>query len=249
MELAVKRSNQHLTRSRLSRTACAALLPAWIAGAIGVALVGGADAATYKWVDEKGVTHYTDKLPPDAVNKANTELNKQGVPVKKIDAATPPEQRKAREAEAEKQKELAKQTAREQTDIARKDRALLDSYTTEADIELARNRTLKTIDQALQSAEAYSARLAKRRTELLAQKAALGTKPAPPVLERDLANTEAELGRQQEFIARKKQEQVAAAARYDADKQRWAELKASPARAEAAKADAVATGSAAAPKK
>ena len=233
MELAVNRSNR-LPRTPQPRTA----LPVLIAGAIALALAGAAAAATYKWVDEKGVTHYTDKLPPDAVNKPSTELSKQGVTIRKTDAATSPEQIKAREAEAEKQKEQAKERA----DLARKDRALLDSYTTEADIDLAKNRTLKTIEQSLQSAEAYSARLAKRRTELLAQKSALGTKPVPPALERDLANTEAELGRQQEFIARRKQEQITVAARYDADKQRWAELKASPTRSEAAKADAVATG-------
>jgi hypothetical protein len=151
----------------------------------------GADAAMYKWVDEKGVTHYTDKLPPDAVNKANTELNKQGVVVKKTDPPVAPEVRKAREADAEKQRELAK----EQADLARRDRALLDSYTTESDIDLAKNRSIKTIDQALQSAQAYSARLTKRREDLLATKAALGTKPVPATLERELTSTEAELGR------------------------------------------------------
>jgi len=215
------------------------MVPACVALALAAA---GADAAMYKWVDEKGVTHYTDKLPPDAVNKANTELNKQGVVVKKTDPPVAPEVRKAREADAEKQRELAK----EQADLARRDRALLDSYTTESDIDLAKNRSIKTIDQALQSAQAYSARLTKRREDLLASKAALGTKPVPATLERELTSTEGELGRQQEFIARKKQELVMVTARYDSDKQRWAELKGSPARIEAAKTD----GSvAAAPKK
>jgi hypothetical protein len=36
-----------------------------------------ARAATYKWVDDKGVVHYTDKMPPEAVNKGSIELNKQ----------------------------------------------------------------------------------------------------------------------------------------------------------------------------
>ena len=39
--------------------------------ALAIALVPrAARAATYKWVDEKGVVHYTDKIPPEAVNKA-----------------------------------------------------------------------------------------------------------------------------------------------------------------------------------
>ncbi len=116
----------------------------------------------YKWVDEKGVTHYTDTMPPDAVNKANTQLNQQGVPVRKTEPAITPEQRKAREAEAERQREAAKL----QEETARRDRALLDSYTTESDIDLAKNRSLRTVENALKSAQAYSAQLTKRRTEL-----------------------------------------------------------------------------------
>ena len=41
----------------------------------------------------KGVVHYSDKLPPEAVDKASVELNKQGMPVKKTDKALTPEQR------------------------------------------------------------------------------------------------------------------------------------------------------------
>jgi hypothetical protein len=100
----------------------------------------GCAAATYKWVDEKGVVHYTDKLPPDAVDKASTELSKQGVPVNKTDKALTPEQRRAKEQEAEK----AKENARLQEEIARRDRALVASYTSEAEIDLARNRSLQT---------------------------------------------------------------------------------------------------------
>ena len=182
---------------------------------------GAAEAALYKWVDDKGVTHYTDKMPPEAVNKANVELNKQGLPIKKTDRAVTPEEVKAREAEAERQRELAKQ----QQDIARKDRALLDTYTTESDIDLAKTRSIRIIENSLQSAEANSVRLAKRRDELLASMAALGGKPVPPALTRDIANTDVDIARQAEFIARKKEEVAAIAARYDADKARWQALK------------------------
>jgi hypothetical protein len=178
-------------------------------------------AATYKWVDEKGVTHYTDKMPPEAVNKSNVELNKQGVQVKKTAPAVTPEQVRARETEVEQ----ARETARQEQEQGRKDRALLDSYTTEGDIDLAKSRSLKIIDNTLQSAEANRARLVKRREELLASKQALAGKPVPPNLERDLASVDADIARQDDFIARKKQEQVTVAARYDTDKLRWQAIK------------------------
>src|SRR6266550_478902 len=80
-------------------------------------------AATYKWVDEKGVVHYTDKMPAEEINKGRVELNKQGVTVKATEAAPTPEQRQAKELEEQRKKELAKQ----QDEQARRDRALLSS--------------------------------------------------------------------------------------------------------------------------
>jgi hypothetical protein len=194
------------------------------------ALAAPAAAATYKWVDDNGVVHYTDKMPPEAVNKGSVELSKQGVPVRKTDPALTPEQRRAREQEAERQAQ-AKKT---QEETARRDRALLASYSSEPEIDLARNRTLATIDTAVQSANAYSEQLSRRRSELMAKKAGYGDKPVPPALQGELDSLNAEITRQTELIARKKSEAVSVAARYDADKQRWRELTAARAAAEAA---------------
>ena len=32
-------------------------------------LVPAAQAATYKWIDDKGVVHYSDKMPPEAIKR------------------------------------------------------------------------------------------------------------------------------------------------------------------------------------
>src|SRR4030095_13870821 len=111
-----------------------ATLMTLIAAAAILAGTGPARAAMYKWVDDKGGVHYTDTLPPEAVDKASVELNKHGVPVKKTDKALTPEQRRAIEQDAQRQKQLARQ----QEELARRDRALLSSYTNEAEIDLAR---------------------------------------------------------------------------------------------------------------
>src|SRR5215472_2777081 len=91
------------------RRAALAALAALVAAVAMLASPGPARAALYKWVDEKGVVHYSDTLPPEAVDKARTELNKQGVEVKKTDKALTPEQRRAIEQEAQRQKQLARQ--------------------------------------------------------------------------------------------------------------------------------------------
>lgn len=215
-------------------------------------LVSAAHAATYKWVDEKGVVHYTDKIPPEAVNKGSTVLDKQARPVKKIDPALTPEQIRAREAE-EEQKRLA---AKAQEETARRDRALISSYTTEAEIDLARSRALATIDSQLESARAYAAQLLKRREELDKRKAASSGKPLPAALERELEGIDAELTKQTHLIEQKEKERLGVLARYENDKTRWRELKAvadanAAAAASAAKAHpaAASNGATASPRK
>ena len=178
-------------------------------------------ATTYKWVDDQGKVHYTDKIPPEAVNKGSIELNKQGVPIKKTDPALTPEQRRAREVEEER----TRQAAKIRDEIQRKDRALLQTYTSESEIELSKKRALGTIDGQIQSAQGYIASLNKRKQEISARVTALGNGPQPPSLEREMTNVNEELEKQADLIAAKRKEIVVVTARYDADKQRWRELR------------------------
>ena len=207
-----------------------ALATALLAVAMFLAGAGEVRAATYKWTDEKGVVHYTDKLPPEAVDRASVELNKQGIPVKKTDQALTPEQRRALEQEAERQR--GAERAREE--IARRDRALVSSYTSEAEIDLARNRSLQTINNVIMSAQAFSEQLNKRKVDVEAKKAESGGKPVVAVLDRELESIDAELARQADLIAQKMRETELVSAKYDADKQRWRDLVAAKAAANSA---------------
>jgi hypothetical protein len=108
----------------------------WIAIA---ALVGPflfaqtAIAAMYKWVDEKGVTHYGDSIPPQYANKA-------GQPMKKGSAAAPKAEPVKSSVEVSVDPEKQKAEAKRQLDRQRQDSALLATYTSEAEIEAARDR-------------------------------------------------------------------------------------------------------------
>jgi hypothetical protein len=141
-----------------------------------------AHAVTYKWVDEKGIVHYADKMPPDAVNRGHVELDKQGVQFKKTDRALTPDEVRARADDVERQR----QETKEREVLARRDRALLASYTREEDLDLARQRALTTIDGQLQSARVYAAALVKRQQEIVEKKQSYGNKPVPAVLDREI---------------------------------------------------------------
>lgn len=178
-------------------------------------------AETYKWTDDKGVVHYTDKMPAEDVNKAATVLDKQARPVKHIDPPLTPEQRAARDAEEKKKQALAKS----QEEAERQDRALMQSFTSVDEIELSKKRALATIDGQIQSSHAYVEQLGKRKDEIEARKAALGKKPVPDAMERELASIDAEVARQGDLLHQREQERTATAARYDGLITRWNTLK------------------------
>lgn len=41
----------------------------------------------YKWVDEEGQVHYSDRVPADQIKKKHEELSEQGVVLEKIENA------------------------------------------------------------------------------------------------------------------------------------------------------------------
>ena len=213
----------------MQRNAIATCVFALLGVCLAVGALRAVAAGMYKWTDDKGVVHYSDQMPPEAVNKGTVVMDKQGRPVKKIEAAPTPEQQKAKELEDERQKAIAR-LRDEQT---RKDQALLQSYTSEDEIEFARSRAISAVSIQIKSAENYTTELTRRQQELEKQKLALAGKPMPAALENELTGLNDELGRQSRLLALKKDELATISARYDIDKRRWQEIKADQSRAAA----------------
>ena len=187
---------------------------------LGFSAARDARGTTYKWVDEKGIVHYADKMPVEAVNRSHVELDKQGLRVRKTDAALTPEQLRARAAEAERQK----QAARDRVEADRRDAALVATYSREEDIDLARSRALGTLDSQIQSARIYVAQLQKRQKELTDKKFSAGSKGVSHAVDRELESIDSELAKNNALIDGKMREGLAVAAKYDAEKQRYRQL-------------------------
>jgi len=179
-------------------------------------------AETFKWVDDKGVVHYTDKMPADQVNKAATVLDTQARPIKKIDPPPTAAQRAAKESEERR----VAATAKEREEADRHDRALMQSFTSPEEIALSKSRAIATIDSQLQSSHAYITQLTSRLADVEAKKTSYGNKPVPDSLEREIVSIDAEVQRQKELVEARKVEKAQTAARYDAFATRWRELKA-----------------------
>lgn len=181
-------------------------------------------AGTYKWVDDKGITHYGDTIPPEFKDKANSELSKRGITIKKTDQALTPEELRARaEADARARQEDAR--LQEQR---RRDQALLQSFTTERDIELKRDRDLQQIELGIANNQSVLKNAEKRLAENRARAQALANngKPIPDGLKQDIENDESEKLRLERLIEQKRRELGAVREKYEEYQRRFAELQA-----------------------
>jgi hypothetical protein len=106
-------------------------------------------AKLYKWVDEDGQMHFGDKIPTKYLVKEHDELNERGMVIKHREAAKTAEQ-KAEEKRLEKERQKA---ALEEKKKKQRDRVLLDTYTTERDLIVARDSRLDAVDSQINLAE------------------------------------------------------------------------------------------------
>jgi len=93
-------------------------------------------AAMYKWVDSRGVVHYSDRLP-ESTKTTPTRITKSGL-------STPAAESKQTETRLTVQEmEQQKAEAKRQLERQRQDAALLATYSTEGEIDAAREREQK----------------------------------------------------------------------------------------------------------
>lgn len=212
---------------------------------LGIACALGAipaPAGTFKWVDDKGITHYGDTIPPEYKDKANAELNKRGITVKRTDQALTPEQLRARQEELARAKE-DEARANEQK---RRDQALLQTFTTEKDIDLKRDRDLQQVELSIANNQAVLKSAEKRLGENRARADGIAKagKPIPDGLKQDIENDESERARLEGLISRKRQELDAIRAKYEEYRHRFLELQGGAPAASAASTPAAAISAA-----
>lgn len=186
---------------------------------------GLAAGKLYKWVDDKGETHYGDRIPPEYAQQGHTELNKQGVTINTTEGAKTEEQL-AEEQRNAQAKTTEKRHADEQ---AARDRVLLNTYLSEDDITQIRDRKLAALEGEVTMTSRYSEKLGAHLAELLKEASAFErqNKPVPGKLQRDILEAKAQGATYADFIKTKQAEQEAIRRQAESDLQRFRELKAS----------------------
>src|ERR1041385_245454 len=174
----------------------------------------------YKCVDARGKVYYTQVPPPECLGRDTQELNKSGTLIRKNPAALSPAQEQAREAERRKKLEDEERSREER----RKNLALLNTYSSEKDIEDARTRALAEAQTAITDTQRAIEGAQKRRKELESEKEFYVKKPMPFKLKQEIANNDIEIKNQTVLLDAKKKEISRINAKYGADKRRYIEL-------------------------
>jgi hypothetical protein len=178
---------------------------------------GASRPVMYKCVDDRGKIYYSDKFTPECGQIE--EMNRQGRVVKKHETVKPAVAAKPAEEEQRGRKELAERQ--------RRDRALIATYTSEEEIDLARDRSLAIPLQAIKTAEN---RLAKANSQLFdlkseANRLAGQEKAIPPYLLEEIDVKLKEIPELEDEFQEKKSYAESVRAKYEADKLRYRELK------------------------
>lgn len=208
-----------MTRNPSPRRLLRALAVA--AAAAGVAPGAAHAGKTLCCVNAQGRNICGDILPQECYGRAYREVNERGMTIRQIEAPLTPEQRAQRDAEAERKKQ-AEIAAREEK---RRNEALLNTYASEKDIDIMRDRTLDQIAVAAKEVESKYAETLKRKKRLDGELEFYKKKPVPDTLKEQIKVTDIELKAQLAAVEAKKREMEQVVVRFAEEKQRFIELK------------------------
>jgi hypothetical protein len=179
------------------------------------------EETVYKWVDEKGVVHYGDSVPAQYASRERRILNEHGVEVGVLEA-----QKSADQLRADENQRRLLAGARQ------RDQILLTTYVSAAQIEQLRDERLDVIEGQVKVTTQYLDTLQGRMDRLHSQalffkpySSSAGAGPMPDQLAADLIRTVNEIRAQKRNLDRKKREQETLRAQFQADLDRYRQLK------------------------
>ncbi len=175
------------------------------------------------WTNDNGIRECGTSVPPEHSQKRIEIVNERGLVVKVIPAAKTKEQLAEEREAARIQKELEEQ----RKERARQDAILLNAYTTERDLILARDNNLKAVEGQIEISRG-NLRVLKDNLAQLQKEAAnyerSGKKP-PEKLLKNIEETKVQIQTKQNYVDIKEKEKDKMQARYEKDLKRFRELK------------------------
>jgi Domain of unknown function (DUF4124) len=198
-------------------TLCFSLLMAFAA----TAGAAGNGRTLYKWVDDQGVTHYGDRIPPEYASQEQHIINSQGVEINHLDAAKTADQLAAEE-----------QKRQDAEDRQNRDRNLLSTYVSVQEIERLRDQRLDLLTDQIkvtnQFLDTLNGRMKKLRVSSMRFKPYNTDEKAPPMpdqIAEDLVRLANDIHTQEQNLRQKRGEESTMKKQFQGDIDRFKELK------------------------
>ena len=181
----------------------------------------------YRWVDDNGSIRISDRIPPSAVDKRIEVLNSRGMVVRVIE---PKRELTAEEEAAREAERIAAEEAKAaQAAQARRDRMLLDTYTSVDDLVRSRDTRVSSLAaQIVVSRDALEAhRVHLEDLENTAAGHVKDGREVPPALAKKIAETREQFESTKKFVELREKEQADIRAQFESDIARFQALRGS----------------------
>jgi hypothetical protein len=181
--------------------------------------------AFFRCKDAQGQTHYGDSMPPACHDRDTEVLNEHGMIVREIEGL--------RTRQARRERETFEKALREKREAqAQRDRMLIDTYLTVADIERLRDQRLELLEAQFKVTEQSIASLRERQSRIEHQIARFKpynkdpkAPPLPDHLAEEMVNTVNGLQVYRATLETNKRDQTQLRTAFDRDIRRFKELK------------------------
>jgi hypothetical protein len=172
-------------------------------------------------VDDQGVTHYGDRIPPEYAGQEQHIMNSQGIEINRLDAQKTPEQLAADE---QKRREVEERLSR--------DKNLLSTYGSVQEIERLRDQRLDLVSDQIkvtnQFLDTLNGRMKKLRLSSMHFKPYNSDDKAPPMPDQvaeDLVRLATDINTQEQNLRQKRGEEATMRKQFQSDIDRFKELK------------------------
>ncbi len=184
-------------------------------------------AGLNKWEDDKGQIHYGDRVPTEFLRKPHSLLNEQGVTVHTSEAMKTHKELEAEQLRRQQEvEENKKRIIAERIKLLR-DRVLLDTFTTESDLLIARKARVEAIDSQIYLVETLIKNdiiTLEKVNERIVEIEKSGRKP-PINLSKKVVFVGRQIESNKDYVADKKKERIHIIQTFESDLERFKELK------------------------
>lgn len=185
-----------------------------------LALGAAAQTRIYCCDDARGRKVCGDFLPTECQGRAYEERDSRGFVSKNVEAPLTAEQQARREAEQAKKEEQKKKAAEER----RRTLALLATYSSEKDINSARDRALAELNKTMKQSQQRLEEANKKKKKLDSDKEFYKGKAVPEQVKAAIRDNEKEIQAQQAAVDAKLKEMEEVRIRFAEEKKRYLEL-------------------------